>query len=746
MKRLLPIFLIFTLLLSACVSGCDFRIPPSETQSQTETATPTETPTEKQTETATETESETATETESETVTETESETVTETESETVTETESETVTETESETVTETESETVTETESETVTETESETVTETESETITETESPPVPPEECDDHTDIDNNGYCDECDISVVIILDLFAINDLHGKFTDSSSQIGVDEMTTYFKNAYLNEDHVIILSSGDMWQGSSESNLTNGNIITEWMNYIEIVSMTLGNHEYDWGEDLIVQNAALATFPFLAINVYDSDTNMRAEYCQASVMVERGGATIGIIGAIGDCYSSISGEVSDGFYFKTGSELTALVKAEAERLRAAGADYIIYSIHDGYGSSSSGVGNISDSQLKSYYDPALSNGYVDIVFEAHSHQNYVLIDSNGVYHLQGKGDNQGISHVEVKVNFANGKNNVQVAEYLTSSVYSSLADDEIVEILLEKYADQIAVGLEVLGTNDTPRGSGELCQLVADLYLKAGIEMFGSSYNIVLGGGFLKTRSPYSLTAGEVTYGQLQTILPFDNELVLCSIKGSDLLSKFINTTNTNYYISLSSYGNSIKNNIVSSATYYIIVDTYTSNYAYNNLTEIARYTPEVYARDLVAEYIKAGGLTSGGTGGTGGTGGSGGEIEITYTSISKLLEKGEGLDDNEITSEYYYVKGTVTSVKNTKYGNLYIQDSSGNSIYVYGVYDSTGSVRYDSLTDPPVAGDEIVLYARLKRYVSNYGVTIELVDAKLIQSS
>ena len=209
------------------------------------------------------------------------------------------------------------------------------------------------------------------------------------------------------------------------------------------------------------------------------------------------------------------------------------------------------------------------------------------------------------------------------------------------------------------------------------------------------------------------------------------------------------KGLRPLSKFINTTNTNYYISLSSYGNSIKNNIVSSATYYIIVDTYTSNYAYNNLTEIARYTPNVYARDLVAEYVKAGGLTSGenaGGGGSDDSGGSGGVTEITYTSISDLLEIGENLADNATTSEYYYVKGIVTSVSNTKYGNLYIEDSGGNSIYVYGVYDSTGSTRYDSLPDPPVVGDEIVLYAQVKRYKNNYGVTIELVNSKLISSS
>ena len=94
--------------------------------------------------------------------------------------------------------------------------------------------------EHTDIDDNGLCDDCGLSVIIILDIFGINDLHGKICDSSAQPGVDEMTTYLKNAYITEDHVLILSSGDMWQGSSESNLTKGLIVTEWMNELDFVS--------------------------------------------------------------------------------------------------------------------------------------------------------------------------------------------------------------------------------------------------------------------------------------------------------------------------------------------------------------------------------------------------------------------------------------------------------------------------------------------------------------------------
>jgi 2',3'-cyclic-nucleotide 2'-phosphodiesterase (5'-nucleotidase family) len=198
-----------------------------------------------------------------------------------------------------------------------------------------------------------------------------------------------------------------------------------IITDWMNDLDFVSMTLGNHEYDWGEEYIEKNAEAAEFPFLAINVYEKETGERVDYCRSSVLIERDGMKIGIIGAIGDCYSSISGEMVEDIYFKTGSELTALVKAESEKLRAEGADIVVYSLHDGYGKSMDTEGiMVKDEQIRSYYDISLSDGYVDLVFEGHTHANYVLEDSKGVYHLQNGGDNRGISHAEITLNFANG----------------------------------------------------------------------------------------------------------------------------------------------------------------------------------------------------------------------------------------------------------------------------------------------------------------------------------
>ena len=468
---------------------------------------------------------------------------------------------------------------------------------------------------HTDDNDDGVCESCSGSVIVVVDLYSINDLHGKFENSESDIGVDEMTAYFKAMAALDDHSIFISSGDMWQGASASNLTEGLIITDWMNELGFASMTLGNHEYDWGEEPVIKNAAAAEFPILGINIYDRDTNERVEYCDASTVVDLGPIQVGIIGAIGDCYSSISSDKVQDIYFKTGNELTALVTAEAARLRAEGADVIVYSIHDGHGKSYAGTRDVTSSQLSSYYQSSLSSeGIVDVVFEGHSHQSYVLKDTYGVYHLQGGGDNNGLSHAELKVNSVTGTVSVATAEHVKESAYNSYTPDALIDELLLKYDDILAAANVVLGTNSAKRNSTYLKSLVAKLYYEYGVEKWGDEYDIVVGGGFLSVRSPYDLAAGDVRYSQLVSLLPFDNEIHLCSISGRDLLSRFINTSNSDYFV----YPTTTES-IDPNKTYYIVTDSYCSQYAPNKLTVIESYGADIFARDLVAEYIKSGGL-------------------------------------------------------------------------------------------------------------------------------
>ena len=479
------------------------------------------------------------------------------------------------------------------------------------------PTSPVCTDGHIDAADDGFCDRCSAFLLVMVDFYSLNDIHGKLADADTHPGLDELSTYLQNAKNTDDHAIFLNAGDMWQGASESNLTQGRIMVDWMNEMGFAAMAMGNHEYDWGETPIEENAEFAQFPFLAINIYERATNQQVSYCKSSTMVDLGPLQIGIIGAVGDCYSSIAADKVADIYFKTGSELTQLVKKESDMLHEAGADFIVYLLHDGLGSSKSGT--VSDGMLKSYYDPALSDGFVDLVFEGHTHQKYILTDSHGVYHLQAGGDNEGISHIEVAINTATGKPTVQTAELVEPRIYAHEEDHPIVGELLDKYSDQVDKGNEILGNNSYNRNNKYMQQLVADLYYQAGEDIWGDEYDIALGGGFISIRDPGYLASGDVTYKMLYSLFPFDNQLVLCSIRGKDLLDRFYNTTNNRYFISYGEYGQYLEQNIDPYETYYVVVDSYSSLYGPNKLTEIERYDAEVYARDLLAQYARNGGF-------------------------------------------------------------------------------------------------------------------------------
>ena len=440
------------------------------------------------------------------------------------------------------------------------------------------------------------------SNIVRLELFAVNDFHGNVQDSDTGIGISKTTSLLKSYPDDINNALYISQGDMWQGSAASNLTRGQLVNDWMGQLNFTSMTLGNHEFDWGSSFVKTNSELASFPYLGINVYDRSTNQRVDYAKPSTIINKNGAKIGVIGAIGDCYSSIAPSMVQDIYFKVGTELTELVKNEAIRLRNdEKCDFIIYSIHE------------DDAN----YNIELSN-YVDIVFEGHTHQNYVRTDSKGVYHIQSAGYNKTINYINIDLNIEDDTFKVNRTKSIYTNDYKNIAKDAEAEALFTKYADVIGGADDTIGYNASRRNSTYLRQLVSELYLQYGQEKWGSSYELFLGGGYISCRSPYYLPVGNISYADLYTLFPFDNDLVLCSVSGRYLNSQFINTTNENYFITYSSFGDSNKNNVDINATYYLITDTYCSDYAPNHLTVVARYTESgFYARDMLAQYAKDG---------------------------------------------------------------------------------------------------------------------------------
>lgn len=88
----------------------------------------------------------------------------------------------------------------------------------------------------------------------------------------------------------------------------------------------------------------------------------------------------------------------------------------------------------------------------------------------------------------------------------------------------------------------------------------------------------------------------------------------------------------------------------------------------------------------------------------------------------GEVKAN-AGVDTILDAGKDLTTNnqEVEGTYAHtIAGVVTSIASDKYGNLYIEDAEGNSLYVYGLYSVDGQTRYDAMTSAPQVGDYVVI--------------------------
>ena len=100
----------------------------------------------------------------------------------------------------------------------------------------------------------------------------------------------------------------------------------------------------------------------------------------------------------------------------------------------------------------------------------------------------------------------------------------------------------------------------------------------------------------------------------------------------------------------------------------------------------------------------------------------------------GEVEAPLSTIAEVMAGNDG--------QTFRIRGTVTSIVNTNYGNLYIADDTG-SIYIYGLFNAKGQYPKDAggwATFGVDAGDVITVQGPRTLY---NGTTLELVDATLI---
>ena len=371
-----------------------------------------------------------------------------------------------------------------------------------------------------------------------IDVLTFNDFHGNVLKDGKNIGAARLAGVINEYQLADElddtyGVVTVSAGDLYQGTAISNLTQGAPVTEMLKEINLAASAIGNHEFDWGADKIAGWANDGGFEFVAANIVYEGTDTIVDFAEPYIITESEGVNIAFIGIAGeDTVTSTKAENVEGLDFldavETLDKWTPIARAE-------GADIVIALTHSAATENSDGTITGEAAEI------AENAENIDAVIAAHNHK---FVDGivNGIPVVQAGYNGRGLSVISFTLD---ENNNIVQSEGNTRNLYEEgeLPVNKVVEekvneinenlkpILAEKVTD-LPFDLE----HDRNNGLTPLGVTVAEAMKEIG----QTDVAIANGGGI---RAP--LSAGDLTVGDMYTILPFDNQLVTLKVTGADL---------------------------------------------------------------------------------------------------------------------------------------------------------------------------------------------------------
>ena len=390
-----------------------------------------------------------------------------------------------------------------------------------------------------------------------VELYAINDFHGAWEKMSQVSG-------FLSARKAAGNALLINSGDMFQGSMESNSNFGALLTSCMDDTHFDSFTYGNHEFDWGLDNLRALASNSQTPFLGANIYYWDRasgfgEFASDFAQEYVIRDLdNGLRVGIIGVIGkDQITSISSQLVQTIGFKDPKEV---VPSLSQKLKGElGCDVVIVSAHTS-----------QDTFLEdNSWD--ITN-YADAVFCAHTHQ-VEQTTQKGVPFIQGGSYGNYVSYISLTVG-EDGKVKADTTYNMAfnNSWPNKYTVDEKINNANANIKDEASQVLATLTGGSLNSGTAVprlVANAIADYAKSQGYEIDLAMVN----------NARNSLTAGEITYTELYEAVPFDNVVYIAKVSGKDILNEARYDSNSVWRVS----GNKIQND--DRVYYYIAVLDY-----------------------------------------------------------------------------------------------------------------------------------------------------------------
>lgn len=371
--------------------------------------------------------------------------------------------------------------------------------------------------------------------IVTIDILTVNDFHGTLLEEGKSPGAAKLAGFLKTQkQLNPDGTLILSAGDMFQGRIESNMLLGQSVLEVMNEIGFDAMAVGNHEFDWGIDVLNNLSSKAKFPFLSANVISSNLLKPVAFAEPYTLIEKKGVKIGIIGltTLESKFKVKPVNISDIIFTDPAEAVNISISA----LRKDGAQIIIVLGHIG-----SEMGGQSSNIEGEAADLAGKVQGVDAIVSAHTHLN-TAGKVNGIPIVQAGCWGQAVGKISLLYSKKDEKVIESKSDVIPAQEFNSFPDTKVKNIVEENVQKIAAIKNQMLGVT-----IGELShqrtefsllgQWVTDIMrnkVKADIAFQN--------GGGLRA----SIPRGDITLGTIYGVVPFDNNLVTLDMTGEQIM--------------------------------------------------------------------------------------------------------------------------------------------------------------------------------------------------------
>ena len=385
-----------------------------------------------------------------------------------------------------------------------------------------------------------------------LTILHTNDFHARFEPISkydSGCGAEDnaegkcfggsarLMTAINDAKARSNNWVLLDGGDQFQGTLFFSYYKGQLAAEMMNQMGYTAMTVGNHEFNHGPEVLRGFIDSVEFPVLMSNADYTGEPLLKDALIKSTVIEQGGEKVGLIGLTPQSTAELS---SPGPNI-TFTDPAPAAQAEVDKMLADGVNKIILLSHSGY-------------EIDKYIADA-TNG-IDVIVGGHTNTYLNSNDDgadgpyptvqNGVQIVQAYAYGKYLGELNVTFDDAGNVTEAVGGPILMDAsvtedeaVKARIAEaakplDEIRNAVVAEAAQPIEGDRKVCRAMECPMGSA-----ITDAML-ARVKDQGIDVAIQNGGGIRA-----SIDAGEITMGEVLTVLPFQNTLSTFQVSGAVL---------------------------------------------------------------------------------------------------------------------------------------------------------------------------------------------------------